>query len=76
MRERIELTIEFATMLLIRKSLPWRQLAAGVRCMSDDGKKKAKVPYSEFEIEYNKSEHPAARTKRILKNDMLRVKHW
>lgn len=65
-------------MLLIRKSLAVnfakRHLANGVRCMSDD--KRAKVPFSEHQLEYNISEHPAKRTGRILKNDMTRVKNW
>lgn len=70
--------IKDQTMLLIRKNLAVncakRHLVSGVRCMSDD--KKAKVPFSEHQLEYNTSEHPAKRTGRILKNDMTRVKNW
>lgn len=48
-----------------------RQLM-GARSLSD----KPKVPYSENQVEYTRTEHPVRRTGRILKNDMQRVGNW
>lgn len=62
-------------MLLIQKSRLTIAYASrnliNVRCFADKSDKK--VPYSENIPEYKRSEHPATRTARILKNDFKRV---
>jgi FAD-dependent oxidoreductase domain-containing protein 1 len=54
-------------------------LSSSSRCLKDDKEQQAKpttVPFAEMVSDYKRTEHPAARTKRIIGNDFKRVGNW